>query len=543
MPKTAYRAVARPGPLWIALPTVALLLLGCQEPPKPVGLPRLFAQEPTTSSAPNEVDPNSKYATYEQELAGLLGEMPQMDHKDYAMLAANRAMILDALGRTDEASKSALDAQAIMTGQVKGEEQKAAAAAASDESLKVFKGECYEIAMLNCFVGICSLKDGDNETASIGFRRALEADKMSKEGCRDDFKLAYWGLGMATVDSEPDTAGQMFKRCGYKSADQVAGDNMVFLIYMGRAPCKRLTGAYGEHDMICRCQYEPAYAKVFADGASLGKSIELIDLHSQSRGVPKTKKDTGQAAKGIGKLVLASTVGAFLGGSAQDLVEAAWVVKADTRACYMLPNEVHVVGAAVPPGSHTVKVKFYGRGGAELNRYEQVWRNVRAPARGRRFVTIRSEFDRCNVQGPVAFTRISKVDCKALPAEKPTGQDKPAQAGELVSVAFRAANLPELAVGDTVKLCHFYARTQCRMDTNYHWRYQPMAYNNQGQPVGHPNCKLRMQDYDVGLVGLAKVSEINGETAKAEVVSLTTDYKPQVDDMVTKATRVGRLWR
>jgi len=488
------------------------------------------------------VDPTSKYATYEQELEGYLNKLPGMDHKDYAMLAANRAMILDALGRTEQAAQAAFEAQAIMTGEVRGEHRKTAAAVASDESLKVFKGESYEIAMLNCFLGICYLKLGDNETAAIGFRRALEADKMSKEGYRDDFRLAYWGLGMTAIDSDYDTACQMLDRCGYKSADQVAGENMVFLIYLGRAPYKRLIGVYGEHDVICRSQYEPVSAEVFVDGVSLGKSFELIDLYNQSRGVPRTEKDTGQGAKGAGKFILAAAAGVILGGSAQDLVEAAWVVKADTRTCYMLPNEVHVVSGTIRPGPHTVKVKFHNAFGGELKRYEQVWHNVQAPDEGRRYVTIRSECDRCNVQGPIAFTRVNKVEIKAVPAEQSAGQQGTARQRELVNIAFRATNLPELKVGDSVKVCHFYTRTQFRTDTSYHWRYQPMAYNNKGQPIGYPNNKLRMQDYDVGLVGTAKVTRIDGETATAEMISLTTDYKPNIDDMVTKASRVGRLW-
>ena len=52
-----------------------------------------------------------------------------------------------------------------------------------------------------------------------------------------------------------------------------------------------------------------------------------------------------------------------------------------------------------------------------------------------------------------------------------------------------------------------------------------------------------MQDYDIGVVGKAKIIEINNETAIAEVVSLTTDFKPQVDGMVTATKQIGRLWK
>ncbi len=514
---------------------------GCQ-PTHPENLPRLFV--PASNCDPSStqmIDPNSKYATYRQELSGYMEEMPTMDHKDYAMIAANRAMIHDALGQVGPACQNVLDAQAIMTGEVKGEKSKAAAASVGDEASKTFKGECYEISMINALVGMYNLKMGDSETAAIGFRRALEADKMSKEECRDDFNLAYWGLAMAEIDSDPDTARQMLKRCGYKSADIVAGENLIFMIYLGRAPWKQLVGLYGEHDVIRPSDYEPKSAEIFIDGVSVGKSFKLIDLHEQSGGVPRSGKDAGQAAKAVGKFALAVTASVFLGDLGQDIVESAWAINSDSRTCFMLPNEVHVISTTVPPGPSTVRVKFYDGDGGELKRYEQVWRGVRAPRNGRRFLTLRSEFDRCNVQGPVAFTRVSKV--KTITKKTPAVEGQPAKTTDLTTINFRSVNLPNVKVGDTIKVCHFYSLTQNRMDTNYHWRYQPLAYNTKGEPVGHPGNKLRLQDYDVGLVGLATVTSVEGETASAEMTSLTTEYKPRPDDMVTATKRVGRVWR
>ena len=532
----------RRGRLICTAPLVLLLLAllgpsaGCKPPKAPNDLPRAFRPVVFDPTSPNAyfVDPKSKYIRYQATLAKHHKQLPGQDHRDYAMLAANRAMICDAAGNTKRAGQAALDAQAIMAGIVKGEEGKATAAAIADESAKVFKGESYESAMLNCFVGLCNLQMGDYETAAIGFRRALDDDKMSKEDQRDDFHLAYWGLGMADLDRDAESARMALKRSGYKSQEIVSKENVVFVVSMGRAPSKQLTGLYGEYDTFAMANYEPRSVEVFVDDVSLGKGHKLIDLYRQSQGVPRTGKDVGQGAKAVGKFALAAVVGAFLGSSGQDLVEAAWSVKADTRTCYMLPNEVHAISGRVSPGLHTVRVKFYNAVGAELRRYEQMWHHVPAPKQGRNFIAIRSEFDRCNVQGPIAFTKIKKVKTKTISEEK----------GETVTtIRFRAANLPSLKIGDKVRVCHFYRQTENRWDMTYHWRYAPMAYNNKGEPIGHPGAQWQMQDYDIGIVGEAEVVEIKKGQALATVISLTTGYLPNVDDLVTKAKPKGRLWQ
>lgn len=519
-------------------------LVGCQKPANP-NMPRMFQSQDFDPSIPHayRIHPVSKYATYETELKKHCGRLPRMDHKDYALLAANRAMIEYALGNTSLAAQTAMDSQAVMTGEVRGEQGKAVAAALANEEFKVFKGECYEIAMLNAFVGLCQLHLGDQETAAVGFRRALEADKMSKEGMRDDFRLAYWGLGMSMIDEDMNAASQAFEKCQYKSAEQVAQENLVFLISLGRGPWKLLTGLYGTLDQIEKSPYAPCSAEVFIDGESVGKSVKLLSLHEQSKGVPRSGKDAGQVAKAIGKYSLSLTVGVFLGRGGADLIEKLWQIKADSRTCYMLPDEIHVASTRVTPGQHTVRVKFFDSAGNELKRYEQVWHYIQAPTEGRRFVSIRSEFDRCNIQGPVAFTRINNVstDKVKLPPKAEAKKEKP-KYKEVMTVRFRAANIKGLKVGDTVKLCHFYRRTEYRMDSEYHWRYEPMLYDHNGHPMGYPNNRFRMQDYDIGLIGLAKVTKIKKDTGYAEVMSLTTDYKPRVDDMITATRKVGHTW-
>ncbi|NQU75653.1 MAG: hypothetical protein HQ546_04960, partial [Planctomycetes bacterium] len=378
--------------------------------------------------------------------------------------------------------------------------------------------------------GLYSLQLGDAETAAIAFRRGLEADKMSKEACRDDFTLAYWGLGMAVLETDPDGARVAFERCGLgKTPETVSQENVVFVVSLGRAPWKELWGLYGEQDRFAPSAYEPRSVEILVDGESVGKGLKVIDLFQQSQGVPRSGKDVGQAGKAVGKLLVAALAGAVGGSNAQNLVESAWSVKADTRTCYMLPNEVHVLSTRIAPGRHTVQAKFFNAAGAELPRYGQAWHYVAIPQKGRNYVMLRSEFDRCNVQGPIAFTRVNKVR-----TNKKSG---------VTTIRFRASNLPGASVGQTVRVCHFYRLTENRWDMAYHWRYQPLIYNGKGQPMGYPGVRLRMQDYEVGLVGLGEITEIKGEQAIAKLTSLTTGYVPKADDMVTAAKPQGRLWR
>lgn len=522
------RCVLAAAALIVGVLLAGFVLPGCSGPKVPP-LPPAFPAAAFDANSPDawQVAENSKYALYEQEVRRCLAPLPAMDNRDYAMLAGNRAMLEDALGNVPGASKAAMDSQAVMNGTVVGEEGKAVAAAMANEAAKVFKGECYENAMLNCWVGLTNLRRGDAETAAVAFRRALEADKMSKETCRDDFNLAYWGLAMASVDTDASTAAMGLRHCGYKDVQAVSRENLVVLIALGRAPFKRLTGLYGEYDVIEPTLYEPRSAEVLVDGKSLGRSHKLIDLYEQSKGVPRSGKDVGQGAKAVGKLVAASFAGALLGDGGQKLVESGWNVNADSRTCYMLPNELHVAGGTVAPGPHTVQVKFFDAAGKVLPRYEQVWYYVPVGEKGRRYVMVRSEFDRCNVQGPVSFTRVNKVK-----TDKKAGK---------TTVRFTAGNIPRLAVGDEVRICHFSRQTENRTDVEYGWRYAPMAYDAKGQPLGYPGARWRMQDFDVGLVGMARVVSIEKGMAIAEITSLTTDYVPQTKDMVTKVQLRGRL--
>ncbi len=515
----------------LAIGLVGVLVGGCSQR-APSNLPRLFGPIAFDPQSPHayQLGPKSKYVTHDGELVKLSKKkLPRMDNADFAMLAANHAMVDEAVGDIPGAFQAAMDSQRVMTGIVKGEKGKGVAAAIADESFKVFKGECYEIAMLNSLLGLYSLRMGDNETAGIGFRRAIEADKMSKKGLRDDFRLAFWGLGMATVDSDPEAAGVMFGKCGYKSPEEVAAENLVVLISIGRPPWKRLVGLYGEYDSLTMANYEPRSAEVIVDGKSLGQATSLINLFTQSKGVSRSGKDVGQGAKAVGKAALAIFAGVLGGSNAMKAVENAYSIKADTRTCYMLPNEIHALSAKLTPGMHTVRVKFRNAEGVELPRYEQVWHYVQAPKTGRNYLAVRSEFDRCNVQGPIAFTRVNKA--------------KTDKKSNVTTIRFRVRNLPGVGVGDKLQVCHFYRLLENRWDMQYNWRYTPMAYNNKGEAIGYPGAKHRMQDYEIGLIGVATVTEIKGDQGMARMESLTTDYVPQPDDMVTAARKQGRLWR
>ena len=80
--------------------------IGCQPTCKaPNNLPRVFEAKAFDPGIPNSdlMDTASKYLTYEQELRSCCRDLPAMNHKDYAMLAANRAMIQERFGRIEAA--------------------------------------------------------------------------------------------------------------------------------------------------------------------------------------------------------------------------------------------------------------------------------------------------------------------------------------------------------------------------------------------------------------------------------------------------------
>lgn len=473
-----------------------------------------------------QVNDGSKYDRYAELLDSYRtrNAVPEVTNKNYTVLSLNDAMLLANLGNYAAAFEQVMTTQQVMTGKVKGELGRKILAAFASEGNKIYKGEPYEIAMANYYLGLFSLIKGDPETAGIGFRRSLEADKMSKEGYRDDFNLSTYCLGLSCREDDPETAEMALGKVNYpKGGEDFQKDNLFIFVEMGRAPWKMLYLS-GALDKPMPENYEPRSAEIFIDGESIGSSFELVDLYQQASTTGRSGKDALQGAKGALK-----TIGKNLplvGG----LVDLAWKVNADTRSCYLLPGEVHTTSAYLAPDQlHSITVKFKDAAGQELERYEQTWHYIRTQDDQPTILTVRSEYDKCNVQAPITLTNVQSVVAEGTEAKTITFNPKVLEG--------------EVQAGDRIRICQQVSNPRQRYDVQTHWRYAPIEFDRSGVMIQRPLGPLSINDFDLGEIGEAEVVSIEGSKATAKVVALTGDYQPNKKSLVTNAILTGRTWQ
>ena len=116
--------------------------------------------------------------------------------KDYVMWSMNYSSICMMGGNYDEAKAELL--KCFMDIEKRQDTDKEKAAAASNESLKIFKGEPFERAMVCTYLGMLHYLEGDYNNARIFCARADMADATTEEdmkGYRHDFRLAHYWLG------------------------------------------------------------------------------------------------------------------------------------------------------------------------------------------------------------------------------------------------------------------------------------------------------------------------------------------------------------
>lgn len=306
--------------------------------------------------------------------------------KNFALYSCSLGEACLAAGNLLGAREALLDATAVMNNLASGE-LRGLGSLIGPESIKVFRGDPFEKAMVDAHNGVVHYILGDYENAAVGFRRALLADKNSKEGYRDDFGLAHYMLGKALLkQGDIETARVAFRNAkklapGNPYLDLAANRdaNLTLIIDLGQAPVKSQSGPSGSIDVYHRARYPEAYATVLADGKLLGRSAPIVDLYPQAKHSERSAKDAIQAAKGVTKLGAAG-VAAFAHDDRVQLIALLIALLmpagADIRQCELLPGEVHILHAKLSPGSYTLDLQFHRRTGSPLPRYGQRWYHI-----------------------------------------------------------------------------------------------------------------------------------------------------------------------
>ncbi len=118
--------------------------------------------------------------------------------RDYVMWSMDFASLCIMGGNYDTAREELLRCYDDIS--KRQDEEKAKAAAASNESLKIFKGEPFERAMVCTYLSILHYMKGDYNNARIFSARADMEDASTNEDMKDyrhDFRLAHFWLGKA----------------------------------------------------------------------------------------------------------------------------------------------------------------------------------------------------------------------------------------------------------------------------------------------------------------------------------------------------------
>ncbi|MGH7179257.1 MAG: hypothetical protein ACREJC_17905 [Tepidisphaeraceae bacterium] len=271
-----------------------------------------------------------------------------------------------------------------------------------DEKIKIFKGEPYERAMADFYLGLVYYMRHDYANARGAFESALFKLRDygdTKEKKADDYREIESNFAIAAImlgKCWQHLGREDLARANFERAQQIRPDlkyladyelnlesNLLLIVEYGQAP-RKVTDFDGS---MVGFSPTPVQAgpiplpRVFVDGRDMdatGVARPAVDLVAMASDRVWQSIDTIRLIKsavGTG-LLMAGTYEGFRGlnesGSAQqrDLTAAAILLgtglllkatsQADVRQWEMLPRAVFVIPLYVPPGSHDVVVDFPG---------------------------------------------------------------------------------------------------------------------------------------------------------------------------------------
>ncbi len=184
---------------------IAAALAGCGPSAEQIAMSKALS---------SRVDPHADF----NSSASFLRKYVDKYDADYVMWAMDYSSLCMMGGNYDAAKKELLKCFGDIS--KRQDKKKETAAALSAESLKVFKGEPFERAMLCTYLGMLHYMEGDYNNARIFFRQADLADDRSANNMkayRNDFRLAHFWLGRTFMKlGKPDDARIFFERANQR---------------------------------------------------------------------------------------------------------------------------------------------------------------------------------------------------------------------------------------------------------------------------------------------------------------------------------------
>jgi tetratricopeptide (TPR) repeat protein len=287
-----------------------------------------------------------------------------------------------------------------------------------DEKIKIWKGEPFERAMANYYLGLIYYMRGDYNNARAAFENALfklrdydpdKDDGARKERLESNFVLAYVMLGKCFQRLDrPDLARANFAKAHKLRPDLQnlldyswnESSNVLLVVEVGYGPRKVTTynGAIAGFAPTPKEAGPVPLPTVLMDGRPLAMhqlnrpTIDLLamaqDRKWQDIDTIRTIKSTVGKGMMVGGGVMIAK-GAHERGSRQrtDLMVGAGLLltgalleassQADVRQWEILPRTVFLLPLRLPPGRHDLTIEFPGD-----RNLRQTWLGVYVPKRG-----------------------------------------------------------------------------------------------------------------------------------------------------------------
>ncbi len=344
---------------------------------------------------------------------------PVADERDENYVLNNLRLGSSSMAICDynEAERAFVKAYDVLNATNVNDGGRAFAAAAFNESVRVWRGEPFERAMANFYLGAIYYARQDYGNARGAFENALfklrvyeDADDKKKDAKFDeqesDFAVALMMLGRSWMKlGRPDQAETYFRRVEALRPDlretvALLRDervNVILFVEFGYAPRKVNDGMDG-----AQIAFEPSPDRagriplpvVYVNGSryvspDLAPPFDTVAMAQDRRWqsidtIRTTKSVVGTGLLVGGALVTANGLnqdssGTALAGLGMMAVGALMKAssEADTRHWEMAPRTVFVVPLSLPPGQHEVAVDFPQAGGLR-----QTWQGLVAPPAG-----------------------------------------------------------------------------------------------------------------------------------------------------------------
>lgn len=324
--------------------------------------------------------------------------------------------------KLDEAETAFLRAYEVMNSVGVNKGGRTLGAVLVDEKIKVWRGEPFERAMTNFYLGLIYYMRQDYENARGAFENALfklrdygdEDDTLDPEDYREaesSFALGYLMLGKTWIHLGRDELGDANLNRAVALQPELAPladiernrrSNVLLVVDYGYGPqyLRTYGGAVAGFAPLPEAAGRIPAPAVYVNGYRAdvpGLERPPVDLLALAQERRWQSIDTIRAVKQtIGTGLIAGGVGYGAYRASQDdfrsedalvaggLIAAGMLLRgssqADVRQWEMLPRSTFVIPLDLPPGTHEISIRFPGSG--YTSGYEQTWRGLVAPAQG-----------------------------------------------------------------------------------------------------------------------------------------------------------------